>query len=66
MTGLKGFDWPALMRVGLKDLALTPDVFWSLSPAELRLILGEEAAAMPLLSDGLAALMTSYPDKTKE
>ena len=35
------FDWPALMRAGLVGLRLDPRVFWQLTPAELRLMLGE-------------------------
>ncbi|MCT4684014.1 MAG: phage tail assembly chaperone, partial [Roseicyclus sp.] len=36
-----GFDWPALMRVGLQGLGLAPAVFWALTPAELLMMLGE-------------------------
>ncbi len=62
----KGFDWPSLLRAGLHGLGLTPDVFWSLTPAELQLMLGSDAGKTPMLSDGLAALMAAYPDKTKD
>ncbi len=61
-----GFDWPALMRAGLHGLGLTPEVFWSLTPAELQLMLGSKAGTAPMLSDGLAALMAAYPDKIKD
>ncbi len=61
-----GFDWPALMRAGLHGLKLAPDVFWSLTPAELQLMLGSSAGTAPMLSDGLAALMAAYPDKQKD
>ncbi len=57
-------DWPALMRAGLQGLGLTPEVFWSLTPAELQLMLGDPVRSGPLLSDGLDALMAAYPDKT--
>lgn len=60
-----GLDWPALMRVGLHGLGLTPDVFWALTPVELQVMLGSTAAQKPMLSDGLAALMAAYPDKEK-
>lgn len=60
------FDWPALMRAGLHGLGLTPDVFWALTPAELQLMLGTKASSGPMLSEGLAALMAAYPDKTKD
>jgi uncharacterized phage protein (TIGR02216 family) len=61
-----GFDWPALMRAGLHGLGLTPEVFWSLTPAELQLMLGSKPGTAPMLSDGLAALMAAYPDKIKD
>ena len=64
MTGRPGLDWPALMRAGLTGLKLTPDVFWALTPAELRLMLGEDTQSAPMLQNGLAALMAAYPDKT--
>ncbi len=55
-------DWPALMRAGLRGLGLSPDVFWSLTPGELRVMLGADDAATPMLQDGLAALMAAWPD----
>lgn len=58
-----GLDWPALMRVGLHGLGLSPDVFWGLTPVELQVMLGSATADKPMLSDGLAALMAAYPDK---
>lgn len=57
-------EWQALMRAGLQGLALPPDVFWALTPAELQLMLGDPAKSGPLLSSGLDALMAAYPDKT--
>lgn len=60
-----GMDWPALMRVGLHGLRLSPDAFWQLTPVELQLMLGHSGAASVLLSDGLAALMAAYPDEEK-
>ena len=41
------FDWPGLMRAGLIGLRLKPAEFWALTPAELRLMLGE--GALPTL-----------------
>lgn len=58
-----GLDWPALMRVGLHGLGLSPDVFWALTPVELQVMLGGNGAKQPMLSDGLAALMAAYPDR---
>lgn len=65
MTMRRGLDWPALLRAGLHGLGLKPDEFWSLTPAELQVMLGATAAQVPLLSDGLAALMAVYPDRSE-
>ncbi len=59
-------DWPALMHFGLADLRLRPDEFWALTPAELRLMLGEGGAARPMGRDGLEALLAAYPDHEEE
>jgi len=60
---VNGFDWPALMRAGMQGLRLTPDQFWRLTPAELRLMLGQGAGQAPLGRAGLDALQAAYPDK---
>ncbi|GAB5436698.1 rcc01693 family protein [Falsiruegeria mediterranea] len=57
------FDWPALMRAGLYGLKLTPEQFWRLTPAELRLMLGQDGANAPLNRAGLDALLEAYPDQ---
>lgn len=62
---MKRIRWPDLMRAGMQGLGLAPDVFWSMTPAELRLLLGETKASGPMLTAGLDALMTAYPDKTE-
>lgn len=62
---VKGLDWPALMRLGLRVLGLTPDAFWALTPVELQLMLGAVGGDKPMLSEGLATLMATYPDKKK-
>lgn len=62
---MKRFDWPALMRLGLGQLRLTPDQFWALTPAELALMAGLDGARM-MDRNGLAALMAIYPDKENE
>jgi uncharacterized phage protein (TIGR02216 family) len=49
------------MRAGLRGLGLRPAEFWSLTPAELHLLLGGGSA--PLGRSGLDALMAAYPDK---
>ena len=59
-------DWVGVQRAGLGVLRLPPDVFWDLTPAELRLMLGQEAGAAPLLSAGLAGLMRDWPDEAMQ
>jgi len=56
------FDWNALLTVGLRRLGLRPQEFWSLTPAELRLMLGESDAGAPMLRTGLQELMSRFPD----
>ncbi len=60
---MSGFDWPALMRAGMTGLRLTPDQFWRLTPAELRLMLGQGAGMPAMNRAGLDALLAAYPDK---
>ena len=60
------FDWPALMRAGLQGLGLRPAEFWALTPAELRLMLGERQGVRPMARDGLEALLRAFPDKQGE
>ena len=61
---MSGFDWPALMQAGLHGLGLRPDQFWALTPAELRMMLGQGGQGAPLGRAGLDALLAAYPDKT--
>lgn len=63
---MSGFDWPALMRAGLAGLRLSPQEFWALTPAELRVMLGTPgSSAAPLRKAGLEALMRAFPDDPK-
>lgn len=57
-----GFDWPALMRVGMQQLGLKPDEFWALTPAEFWLLLGEDAGRAPMGRSRLDELSAAYPD----
>ncbi len=64
-------DWPGLMRAGMGPraaggLGLRPEVFWRLSPMELRIMLGAEAGAAPLTRARLDELAAAYPDKNEE
>ncbi len=57
-----GFDWPALMRAGFQGLALRPDQFWALTPAELLMMMGEGQGPAPMGRAGLEALAARFPD----
>ncbi|MCR8723631.1 rcc01693 family protein [Frigidibacter sp. ROC022] len=57
-----GLDWPGLMRAGLRGLGLEPRVFWRLTPAELRLMLGE-VAAPAMARARLEELAARWPDR---
>ena len=60
---MSGFDWPALLRAGLRGLGLRPAEFWALTPSELMLMLGIEAGAQAALNRArLDALLRDFPD----
>lgn len=59
---MRRLDWPGLMRSGIGGLRLAPDAFWRLTPAELRLLLGVDAAGAPLTRARLAELAAAFPD----
>lgn len=63
-------DWPGLMRAGLTrqalgGLGLLPEVFWRLTPVELRIMLGTDSAAAPLTRVRLEELAAAFPDRIK-
>lgn len=58
----RGFDWPTLMRAGMRGLGLRPQEFWDLTPAELQLLLGEGEGATPMGRLRLDELMSAFPD----
>jgi uncharacterized phage protein (TIGR02216 family) len=62
-VSVRGIDWPALMRAGLLGLGLTPEVFWRLTPAELRIMLGVDGASPPLTRARLDELARAFPDR---
>jgi len=62
---MSGFDWPALMRAGLRGLGLKPEEFWRLTPAELLLMLGEGSGSAPLTRARLNELSSAFPDNEK-
>jgi uncharacterized phage protein (TIGR02216 family) len=56
--------WVRLMRVGLVELGLSPEVFWGLTPAELMLMAGMESGSGAALTKvGLDELMARFPDR---
>jgi uncharacterized phage protein (TIGR02216 family) len=56
--------WVRLMRVGLVELGLPPEVFWGLTPAELMLMAGLEPNRSAVLTKaGLDELMARFPDR---
>ena len=63
--GGRGFDWGGLMRAGLHGLRLTPAQFWALTPAELLMMLGVDAASALMARARLEALSRAYPDRPK-
>lgn len=60
---MSGFDWPALMRAGLRGAGLKPWEFWRLTPAELVLMAGTGGAGAPLGRARLEELARAYPDE---
>ena len=58
-------DWPGMMRAGMQGLGLAPEVFWRLTPAELRLMLGSGAGEAGMDRARLDALLAAYPDVTE-
>lgn len=63
---MSGFDWPGLMQAGLHGLGLKPAEFWALTPAELRVMLGETKGGATLVRERLDVLMEAYPDTRGE
>lgn len=59
-------NWPVLMRAGLLGLGLTPDAFWSMTPAELAILLDTEGRPGPLDRAGLAELERRFPDNARK
>lgn len=60
------FDWPGLMQAGLHGLRLTPAQFWALTPYELQVMLGANAANAPMGRDRLDELLRSFPDLSED
>ncbi len=59
-------DWPGLMRVGIGQLGLAPEVFWRLTPAELQLLTGQGPTGQAAFTRArLDALVRAFPDRMK-
>jgi uncharacterized phage protein (TIGR02216 family) len=58
-------DWPGLLRAGLFELRLTPEVFWRLTPVELKIMLGAANTAPALTRARLEELARAFPDGRK-
>jgi len=57
-------DWPGLMRVGIGQLGLAPEVFWHLTPAELHMLTGlDQPGPVPFSRARLDALVQAFPDR---
>lgn len=63
---MTGFDWPGLMRAGLYQLRLRPADFWALTPAELKIMLGQTGGTAPMDRGQLDALLRDFPDDAKD
>jgi uncharacterized phage protein (TIGR02216 family) len=62
---MTAIDWAGLLRVGLRDLRLTPEAFWRLTPIELKIMLGADGASPALTRARLEELAAVYPDARK-
>jgi len=58
---MNGLDWASLLRVGVQGLGLKPSEFWRLTPAELRLMLGETSPAA-MGRARLDEMLAAFPD----
>jgi uncharacterized phage protein (TIGR02216 family) len=54
--------WGGLMRLGMVELRLAPEVFWGLTPVELMLLAGIGPGRAAMTRAGLEELLTRFPD----
>ncbi|MEO0343568.1 MAG: rcc01693 family protein [Pseudomonadota bacterium] len=59
-------DWPALIKLGLGPLRLTPQDFWALTPAEFLTAAGLNTVQKALGRDWFEALSRTFPDTETE
>ena len=69
---MTAIDWPGLMRLGMVQLGLVPEVFWRLTPAELQMLAGPEPTGQAaftrarLAALGLVSFSTPDPSRKNE
>jgi uncharacterized phage protein (TIGR02216 family) len=64
---MTSFDWPALMQLGMRQMALKPDEFWSLTPIELLIISGTLRRRNDAMTRSVfSALCNQFPDHETE
>lgn len=66
---MRGLDFAGLLRAAISPhalggLGMTPQVFWALTPIELRLMLGREGGGALMSRARLDELTAAFPDKT--
>lgn len=66
---MRGLDFTGLLRAAISPpalggLGMTPQVFWALTPIELRLMLGREGGGALMSRARLDELTAAFPDKT--
>ena len=65
---MRGLDFTGLLRAAISPpnlggLGLTPQVFWALTPIELRVMLGREGGGALMSRARLDELTAAYPDQ---
>jgi len=60
---LEKFPWADVYRLGVLELRLSPNDFWTLTPRELAVLLGSMPAGQRTMRAELVSLMNLYPDK---
>ena len=59
--------WGELLRLGLSEMRLSPDVFWGLTPRELMLMSGHDGQGARVLDrQAMENLMAQFPDDVKD
>jgi uncharacterized phage protein (TIGR02216 family) len=66
---MRGLDFTGLLRAAISPpalggLGMTPQIFWALTPIELRLMLGREGGGALMSRARLDELTAAFPDKT--